>query len=90
MNPTEKKQLRAQAHTLKPLILIGQSGLTEAVKAEIQLALDQHELIKIKIRSSNRELRLQISEDICLATSATLIQSIGQIIVIYRKNSKKH
>jgi len=90
VNPTEKKQLRAQAHTLKPLILIGQSGLTEAVKAEIQLALDQHELIKIKIRSSNRELRLQISEDICLATSATLIQSIGQIIVIYRKNSKKH
>ena len=55
MTPSDKKKFRAQAHALKPVILIGQSGLTDAVVNEIQLALDTHELIKIKIRSTNRQ-----------------------------------
>ncbi|TAN65464.1 MAG: ribosome assembly RNA-binding protein YhbY [Methylobacter sp.] len=88
MNSADKKKLRAQAHSLKPVIMIGQSGLTAAVLAEIELALDSHELIKARIRAE-REDRKQISEKICAATGAELIQSIGQIAVIYRLNPDK-
>jgi len=78
-----KKKLRAQAHALKPVIMIGQSGLTSGVLAEIELALNSHELIKIRIRAE-RENRKLISEKICADTGSELIQSIGQIAVIYR------
>lgn len=88
MDSADKKRLRADAHNLKPVIMIGQAGFTPAVLAETNIALDSHELIKIRIRAE-REERKQISEKICQETAATLIQSIGQIIVIYRLNPKK-
>lgn len=88
MNSADKKKLRAEAHSLKPVIMIGQAGLTAAVLAEIELALDSHELIKVRIRAE-RENRKQISEKICTDTRAELIQNIGQIAVIYRLNPNK-
>lgn len=88
MNSVDKKRLRAEAHALKPVVMIGQAGLTDAVLAEIELALNSHELIKVKIRAE-REERQQISEKICAATGAELIQTIGQIAVIYRLNPNK-
>jgi RNA-binding protein len=88
VNPLDIKKFRSQAHALKPVILIGQSGLTDAVLNEIQLALDTHELIKIKIRSTDRQSRKEISANICSTTEAELIQSIGQIIVLYREKPK--
>ena len=88
MNSADKKKLRAEAHTLKPVVMIGQSGLKASVLAEIELALDSHELIKIKIRAEREERKL-ISEKICTDTGAELIQTIGQIAVIYRLNPNK-
>ncbi|TAL42633.1 MAG: ribosome assembly RNA-binding protein YhbY [Methylovulum sp.] len=88
MNAVDRKKLKAEAHALKPVVMIGQSGLTDAVLAEIELALDTHELIKVKIRAE-REDRREISEKICLSTGAELIQAIGQIAVIYRLNPDK-
>ncbi|MGZ8164294.1 MAG: ribosome assembly RNA-binding protein YhbY [Methylobacter sp.] len=88
MDSANKKKLRAQAHALKPVIIIGQAGYTAAVLAEIDLALDSHELIKIRIRAE-REDRTHISEKICNDTGAQLIQTIGQISVIYRQNPDK-
>ncbi len=88
MNSADKKKLRAEAHTLKPVVMIGQSGLTPAVLAEVELALDSHELIKVKIRAEREERKL-ISEKICTDTGAELIQTIGQIAVIYRLNPDK-
>ena len=88
MNSEQLKQMKTQAHDLKPVIMIGQAGLTEAVNKEIELALDTHELIKIKIRAE-RETRKQIQQQICSATHAELIQSIGQIIAIYRKKPEQ-
>jgi RNA-binding protein len=84
----DKKKLKSEAHSLNPVVMIGQSGLTDAVLAEIELALDHHELIKIKIRAERDERKL-ISEKICTQSGAELIQSIGQIIVIYRLNPNK-
>jgi RNA-binding protein len=88
VDSANKKKLRTQAHALKPVIIIGQAGYTAAVLAEIDLALDSHELIKIRIRAE-RENRTHISERICNDTGAQLIQTIGQISVIYRQNPDK-
>ena len=88
MDAASKKKLRAQAHNLKPVVTVGQAGLTDAVLAETEIALDCHELIKVKIRA-DRDQRIIISEKIGAATGATLIQMIGQIAVLYRHNPKK-
>lgn len=68
--------------------MIGQSGLTAAVLAETELALNTHELIKIRIRAEKEDRKL-ITEKICTDTGAELIQNIGQIAVIYRLNPEK-
>lgn len=88
MNSIERKKFKAQAHPLKPVVIIGQSGLTDAVIKEIDNALDTHELIKIKIRA-DKEQRKEYSQQICIQTLAELVQNIGQIAVIFRKNPKK-
>lgn len=88
MNTAEVRKLRAAAHNLNPVVMIGQLGLTPAVLIEIDGALNAHELIKIKIRAEKEE-RLQISQQICQEMGAELIQNIGQIAVVYRKNPDK-
>ena len=88
MDSTQKKSLKAKAHILKPVIIVGQSGLTEPVLKEIEITLDTHELIKIKIRAE-KEGRQKISNQIITETKAELIQSIGQIIIIFRKEQEK-
>jgi len=88
VNPIQKKKLKALAHPLNPVVIIGQAGLTDAVIKEINVALNAHELIKIKIRAE-RDERATIREQICEQTKAELVQSIGQIAVIYRLNPKK-
>lgn len=88
MNAAEIRKLRAAAHNLNPVVMIGQAGLTAAVLAEIDGALNAHELIKIKIRAEKEE-RMQISQQICEESGAELVQNIGQIAVVYRKNPDK-
>ena len=88
MNAEQLKQMKTRAHELKPVIMIGQAGLTEAVLKEIELALDTHELIKVKIRAERDDKKL-IQQQICSDTKAELIQSIGQISVIYRKKTEQ-
>jgi len=88
VNATNKKKLRAEAHTLKPVVMIGQSGLTTGVLAELDQALNIHELLKVRIRAERDERKL-ITEKICADSGAELIQSIGQIAVIYRLNPNK-
>lgn len=88
LSKSQGKYLRSLAHDRKPVIWLGQHGLTDNVLAEIETALDHHELIKIKLRVGDRDLRNQIIEDICTRTRATAVQHIGNIVVIYRKNRK--
>lgn len=79
------KQLSTQVHALKPVVLIGNKGLTEAVQNEIQLALDHHELIKIRIAGGDKDYREHIITTICEQQKAILIKKIGHIFAIYRK-----
>ena len=89
INKEQKKFLRALTHDLSTIIWIGQNGLSQNVLTEIKSALDQHELIKIKIRVGDRKLRDQLAEDICKQTSAEPVQKIGNVVVLFRRNKEK-
>jgi RNA-binding protein len=84
-----KQQLKAKAHKLKPIVLIGNKGLTEAVHKEIDQALRDHELIKIRVSTIDRDVRHQLFAEICLVNQAELIHIIGNIGIIYRINTKE-
>jgi len=84
-----KKLLRAKAHALKPVVITGQAGLTPALLNEIDAALEHHELIKIRVNAQDREERAEMVEQICVESRAELVQSIGHIVAVYRKNPDK-
>lgn len=90
MDTAFKKALKAQAHHLKPVVLLGAKGLTEAVKAETDIALLSHELIKVKINGAEKEDRLNIAIELCDQLHAELVQMIGNTVIMYRKNEEKH
>ena len=78
--------LRAQAHHLNPVVLLGEKGLTDNVVEETNLALLAHELIKVKINSADRDERKHIAAELANRCNAQLIQTIGRMTVLYRKN----
>ena len=80
----EKKALRAKAHSLKPSVIIGQHGLTEAVLAEIDVALNAHELIKVRIRGADKNKRIEQCAQIERQLNAEVVHQIGGITVLYR------
>ena len=84
----QKTFLRTLAHERKPVIWLGQHGLSENVLAELETALDYHELIKVKLRMGDRNLRDKTIEDICSKTRTEVVQRIGNIVAIYRRNRK--
>lgn len=88
LNPAQRRFLRAQAHALNPVVLIGDAGLTEAVLKEIGASLKAHELIKIKVASDDRAERDQMLERICQALDAASVQHIGKTLVIYKPADK--
>ncbi len=82
--PARRSELRADAHVLKPVVLIGESGLTPAVLREIDCHLVAHTLIKVRIFAEDRQVRLAMSQEICERLQAALVQQIGKMIVLYR------
>jgi RNA-binding protein len=86
LTPQNIRSLKAKVHHLKPIVIVGNKGLTDMVIQEIDRALDDHELMKIRIHTQNREDLAKNTADICTKTNAILIHSIGHIVAIYRKN----
>lgn len=80
----QKKYLRSMAHDLKPFVMIGQHGLSDSVVNELESTLLKHELLKIKLRVSDRKEKQQIVDKIILLSKAVLVQVIGGVLVIYR------
>ncbi len=80
----QKKYLRSIAHDLKPVVMIGQHGLSEAVLAELRSTMAIHELLKIKVRAENREEKQQIIDKIVEFSEAAIVQVIGGVLVIYK------
>ncbi len=83
-----QKYLRGLAHDTKPVVTVADKGLTENIMIELDICLDQHELVKIKLRT-DRDTRQHHTNEIITKTGALKIQSIGQTLTIYRANAKK-
>ncbi|KPK20629.1 MAG: YhbY family RNA-binding protein [Betaproteobacteria bacterium] len=84
LTSAERSALRARAHHLHPVVMIGEAGLTPAVLGEIDLALKSHELIKIRVLGDDRRHRRSLIGDICNALAAQPVQRIGKMLVVFR------
>lgn len=89
LNKKQIQHLKGLAHSLKPIVLLGSNGLTEAVVAEIDYALSHHELIKVKIPTDDKETKSLIVDAICRETNAIKVQVIGKTLIIYRQSEEK-
>jgi RNA-binding protein len=86
----ERKRLRQIGHALNPVVMLGGQGLTENVIEETNRALNDHELIKVKIVAEDREARAALIEEIAQATEAQIVQTIGKIVLLYKKAPKQN
>ena len=89
LSPKQKHDLRAKAHHLKPVVMIGDKGLTENVMTELNIAIEHHELIKVKIAGADKESRQEATNQICDAAKCELVQHIGNILVLYKRKIEK-
>lgn len=83
------KLLRARAHGLKPVVRLGQNGLTDAVARELDKALDHHELVKVKLAADSAEARASQLDALASGAAATVVQRIGHTATLYRRNRRQ-
>lgn len=76
--------LRGKAHPLKPIVMVGQAGLAKGVAAETDRALEDHELIKVRVRAADRDTRDALLAELVKSTGANLVTRIGHVAVLYR------
>ena len=81
--------MRSLAHALKPVVRLGQHGLTDAVIKELDGALAHHELVKVKLSVSDKESRDAQVESLCRSVKAECVQQIGHTATLFRRNLKK-
>ena len=86
LTPEQKKQYKSIGHHLKPVLTVADNGLTEGVLAELERALADHELIKIKLNILDRASRLAHIAELCKVGKADLVQVIGKMALVYRRN----
>jgi RNA-binding protein len=84
LNPKQISHLRGLAHNINPVVMIGSQGLTDNIIKEIEVSLNAHELIKIKVAGDDREARKAMYQSICETTNAIAVHHIGKQLVIYR------
>lgn len=89
LSEEQKRHLRRLGHQLKPVVRLGNAGLTAAVMNEIQLALEHHELIKVKVVAEDREQRQTLVDAIAAQSQSAIAQTIGNIVLLYKSNPKK-
>lgn len=89
LTPEQRQHLKGLAHSLSPVVMIGNNGLTDAVIREIAINLDAHELIKIRVLGDDRDSRLATYEQICNDLDAAPVQHIGKLLVVYRPSDKQ-
>ncbi|MYN13257.1 hypothetical protein GSY71_08885 [Pusillimonas sp. TS35] len=88
ISPQQRSNLRAAAHPLKPVVLIGDRGLTDAVLKEIDVNLNAHQLIKVRVSGDDRDARVAIYDAICDALSCAPVHHLGKILVLYRPDEE--
>ena len=88
LSTKQKQFLKGLAHHLSPVVMLGGNGLTEGVLAEIDNALNHHELIKVKIAGADRETKQLIIDAIVRETKSSNVRTIGHILVLYRPSEE--
>lgn len=89
LSDTQRRHLRGLAHHLRPVVMVGQDGLKPSVLAEVDAALTAHELIKVKVAAADREARAALVAEIAATSGAEMVQSIGHVAALFRRNPKK-
>jgi RNA-binding protein len=87
LSPARRRELKARAHKLDPVVFVGGAGLSPQVIAEIDRSLKSHELIKVRV-NADRDEREAMLEEICARTGAQPVQHIGKVLVVFRENSE--
>ncbi len=85
----QKRYLRGLAHALKPVILVGGKGVSDAVLAELELVLERHELLKVKVSAEDRDTRDAWIGELAERSRAALIQRVGHTVTLYRASTDK-
>ena len=85
----QKKHLRGLGHKLKPVVMVGDAGLSDSLLEEYERTLEHHELIKVKVRVGDREARDAIIASLCSDHGAELVQRIGNTALVFRRNDEK-
>ena len=88
LSAAQRKSLKARAHPLEPVVLIGNKGVTDEVLKEVEAALKAHELIKVRAPGLERDARDEAMQTLCERTGAESVQAIGKVLVIYRKRDE--
>ncbi len=89
LSEPQKKFLRGLGHQLKPVIMIGDAGLSDSVLKEFASTIDHHELIKVRVRCGDRQTRDAVISDLCHKSGASLVTRIGNVALVYRCNEEK-
>ena len=90
LSQDQKKRFRSIAHHLKPVVMIAEKGISEGVLGELERALEDHELIKLRVNVLEREDKQLIITEVCAQTGAELVQTIGKVAVLYRPAKKQN
>ena len=90
LSAADKKHLRGIGHHLKPVVLIGGNGLSESLLAELDRALEEHELIKVKVHAEDRDSRRAIIDELPKLTGCQLVTTIGNIALVYRAAKRQN
>ncbi|MDH4109486.1 MAG: ribosome assembly RNA-binding protein YhbY [Gammaproteobacteria bacterium] len=86
LTESQKKFLRGMGHQLKPVVMVGDAGLSDAVLKEFDQTIRHHELVKVRIRAGDRQARDDIISELCRQGDAELVTRIGNVALIYRRN----
>jgi len=80
----QRKHFRTLGHKLNPLVTVAGKGLTENLQLEVDRALEDHELIKVKFSIADRDIKKQLIRELCNVVEAEIIQEVGHIVLMYR------
>jgi RNA-binding protein len=89
LSNAQLRYLRGLCHDLKPVIYVGQKGLSDNLLAELEAALAHHELVKVKIQAEDRSGRDEIGESLATRTGAEMVQRVGHVVCLFRRNPEK-
>lgn len=89
LTPTQRRELRAKAHHLEPVVIVGHHGLTPAVLHEIDVALLAHDLVKVRVFGDDRDAREAMLAQACEALDCAQVQHVGKILVLWRPNPER-